>query len=372
MIYFKRTRISLSRLTEIKKRMIRPATLGCIVCGILASLLLALVLLFGPVPDASAAPKTRIKFSTLAPEGSSWMKVMRSLEKEIQRVTGGEVGFKFYPGGVSGDEIDVIRKMRIGQIHAAGFTGVGLGEILPEVRVLDLPFLFRNDKEIEIVYEKMSDHFTTRFEEKGYILLGWVPVGWVHFFSKEPVTTVSSLRPQKAWMWEGDPLVQATYSGLGVSPHPLSVTDVLLSLQTGMIDTVYASPMGALALQWFTKVNYMSELRMANATGGVLMTKRAFNRLPDKHKQAVRDISKRYMKKLVQKIQEDNNQSITVMKQNGLKITPLPNGGELEKFYAIGKDVQKKMNGKLYGQAVLDQVKAHLKEIRPLPGEGTR
>jgi len=103
-----------------------------------------------------------------------------------------------------------------------------------------------------------------------------------------------------------------------------------------------------------------------------LMTKRAFNRLPDKHKKAVRDISKRYMEKLVQKIQEDNNQSITVMKQNGLKITPLPNGSELEQFYAVGREVQEQLNGKLYGQAVLDQVKAHLKAIRPLPGEETR
>ncbi len=364
MIYFKRNQTSRFNWRETKKRLLRPATLGCIVCGILASLLLALVLIFGQASETIAAQKTRIKFSTLAPEGSSWMKVMRLLEKELESVTGGEVGFKFYPGGVSGDEIDVIRKMHIGQVHAAGFTGVGLGQILPEVRVLDLPFLFRNDKEIETIYEKMNDYFTVRFEEKGYILLGWVPVGWIHFFSKEPVSSVASLRPKKAWMWEGDPLVQATYSGLGVSPHPLSVTDVLLSLQTGMVDTVYASPMGALALQWFTKVNYMSELRMANATGGVLITKRAFNRLPDKHKNAVREVSKRYLKKLVQKIQEDNNQSITIMKQNGLKITPLPNGRELEKFYAVGREVQNKMNGKLFGQAVLDQVMAHLKEVR--------
>ncbi|MDH5761819.1 MAG: TRAP transporter substrate-binding protein DctP [Nitrospinota bacterium] len=372
MIYFKRKKTSRFNWMETPNRWLRPATLGCIVCGILASLLFALLLIVGNVPDASAAEKTRIKFSTLAPEGSSWMKVMRMLEKELGRVTGGEVGFKFYPGGVSGDEIDVIRKMRIGQIHAAGFTGVGLGEILPEVRVLDLPFLFRTDKEIEYIYEKMNDYFAARFEEKGYVLLGWVPVGWIHFFSNEPVISVGSLHPKKAWMWEGDPLVQATYMGLGVSPHPLSVTDVLLSLQTGMVDTVYASPMGALALQWYTKVDYMSELRMANATGGVLMTKRAFDRLPDKHKQAVRDISKRYLKQLVQKIQEDNDQAITLMKQNGLKIASLPNGNELEKFYAVGREVQKQMNGKLFGQSVLDKVMSLLKEIRPLPGEGTR
>ena len=364
MICFKRKQTSRFEIQEIKKKMLRPATLGCIVCGILASLLLALVLIFGQAPEAMAAKKIRIKFSTLAPEGSSWMKVMRMLERELESATGGEIGFKFYPGGVSGDEIDVIRKMRIGQVHAAGFTGVGLGEILPEVRVLDLPFLFRSDKEIEYIYEKMNEYFAARFEEKGYILLGWVPVGWVHFFSSEPITSVASLRPQKAWMWEGDPLVQATYRGLGVSPHPLSVTDVLLSLQTGMVDTVYASPMGALALQWYTKVKYMSELRMANATGGVLMTKRVFKRLPDKHKKAVREISKRYLKKLVQKIQADNDQSITLMKQNGLKITPLPKGGELEKFYAVGREVQNQLNGKLFGQSVLDQVNSYLKEVR--------
>ena len=343
---------------------LRSGTLACIVCGILASLLLALLMIFGHAPEALAGKKTRIKFSTLAPEGSSWMKVMRDLEKELGKVTGGEVGFKFYPGGVSGDEIDVIRKMRIGQIHAAGFTGVGLGEILPEVRVLDLPFLFRNDREIEIIYEKMTDYFSVRFEEKGYILLGWVPVGWIHFFSNEPVTNLASLRPKKAWMWEGDPLVQETYKEMGVNPHPLSVTDVLLSLQTGIIDTVYASPMGALALQWFTKVKYMSGLRMANATGAVLITKKAFKRLPAQHQQAVRDMSKNYLRKLVKKIQEDNNKAIEVMKQNGLKVTLEPTGAELEEFYAVGRQVRSGLNGKLFGKQVLDQVMTHLKEIR--------
>ncbi len=128
------------------------------------------------------AGKTYIKFATLAPEGSSWMKQMRLLSKEISKQTDGEVALKFYPGGVSGDEKDVIRKMRIGQLHAAGFTGVGLGEILPEVRILDLPFLFNNDAEVRNVYEKMNPYFSKRFEDKGYVLIGWVPVGWIHFF----------------------------------------------------------------------------------------------------------------------------------------------------------------------------------------------
>ena len=176
---------------------------------------------------------------------------------------------------------------------------------------------------------------------------------------------MASLRPKKAWMWEGDPLVASTYAGLGVSPHPLSVTDVLLSLQTGMVDTVYASPIGALALQWFTKVKYMSELRMAYATGAVLMTKKMFDRLPGRHQKAVREISGSYMKQLVRKIQQDNDQAIEIMKQNGLIVTPLPNAAEVAKFVAVGREVRNKMNGKLFDQGILDKIMFHLKEIRP-------
>ena len=310
------------------------------------------------------AHKTNIKFSTLAPEGSAWMKQIRLLAKEIKKQTDGEVAFKFYPGGVSGDERDVIRKMRIGQLHAAGFTGVGLGEILPEVRVLDLPFLFENDKEVEHVYERMNEYFSGRFEEKGYVLLGWVPVGWVYFFSRNEIKSVKDLRKSKAWMWEGDPLVEETYKALKVSPIPLSITDVLVSLQTGMIDTVYTSSMGALALQWFTKVKYMSRIRMGNSTGAVLMRKKKFDSLPEKHQATIKVLSKRFLKKLVQKIQEDNALAIEVMIKNGLKHAEPPKPDELEKFHRAGEKVWKSLTGKLYSKRLLQRVLDHLEEVR--------
>lgn len=336
----------------------------CILCGILATLLMALVMVATQTGVAEAGGKTTIKFATLAPEGSSWMKQMRVLENEVKKATNGAVRFKFYPGGVSGDEQDVIRKMRIGQVHAAGFTGVGLGEILPEVRVLDLPFLFNNDRELTHVYEKMNAHFAAAFEEKGYVLLGWVPVGWIHFFSKENVATLEALRQTKAWMWEGDPLVQASYEELGISPHPLSVTDVLMALQTGMVETVYASPIGTLALQWFTKVNYMSRIRMGHATGGVLITKRQFNKIPDEHKETLKAISKKYLAQLVEQINRDNEKAIEVMQKNGLKLTDPPGQEELDRLHAIGEKIQTRLTGKLFDQKLIDGVRAHLKEIR--------
>jgi TRAP-type C4-dicarboxylate transport system substrate-binding protein len=321
-----------------------------------------LLILFGGTQ--SFAGKTHIKFATLAPEGSSWMKQMREFSKQISKETNGEVALKFYPGGVSGDEKDVIRKMRIGQLHAAGFTGVGLGEILPEVRVLDLPFLFNTDEEVQHIYKKMNAYFAKRFEEKGYVLIGWVPVGWIHFFSKNKISSVKDLRQSKAWMWEGDPLVKATYQSLNVSPHPLSVTDVLMSLQTGMIDTVYASSMGALALQWFTKVKYISQLRMGYATGGVLMRKKVFDRLPKNHQATIISLGEKYMNKLVKKIQEDNDKAMGVMQKNGLQSADYPTDEKMEIFLKAGEKVRKSLTGKVFPQKLLTKVLTHLEEVK--------
>ncbi len=323
-----------------------------------------LILLLTFAESSFAGKKHYIKFSTLAPEGSSWMNQMRVMDKKLRKQTKNKVAFKFYSGGVSGDEKDVIRKMRIGQIHSAGFTGVGLGQILPEVRVLDLPFLFRNDKEVEYIYEKMTHYFANQFEKKGYILLGWVPVGWVHFFSNRQISTVADLQTTKSWMWEGDPLVQEAYSALKVSPFPLSITDVLLSLQTGMIDTVYASPVGALALQWFTKVKYMSQVRMGNSTGAVLMSKRSFKKLPKDQKEAFLNISRKCLHDLMKIVQKDNEKSIAVMLKNGLLLAREPNAQALEEFHNSGEVIQKHLTGKLFSKKLLDTVLGHLKDYR--------
>ena len=326
--------------------------------------LLALLFPIVMAGPAQAGKKHIIKFATLAPEGSSWMKSMHKLSGKIKKATDGNVVFRFYPGGVSGDEKDVIRKMRIGQLHGAGFTGVGLGQILPEVRVLDLPFLFDSDEEIKHIYSKMDAHFKSLYEEKGYVLLGWVPVGWVHFFSQQPIRSVDDLRQTKPWMWEGDALVEQVYKGLGVQPIPLSITDVLLSLQTGMVNTVYASTQGALALQWFTKVKHVSRLRMGYATGGVLISKKKFDKLSQPYKDAVKKIGEECLQELVELIQKDNLKAHKVLENNDVKWVSLPEEKEKARFQEAGAIARKNLAGKYFPEELLDKVLNHLKEFR--------
>ena len=309
-------------------------------------------------------PKHAIKFATIAPEGSTWLNIMRELDKELYERTGGKLGFRIYAGGVSGDEKDVLRKIRIGQLHAAGFTGVGMGEILPEIRILDLPFLFFNYDEVDHVLSRMRETFEAKFLERGFVLLGWAEVGFVHFFSKEPIRTQADLKARKLWVWQDDPLALAYFKALGVSPTPLAVTDVLTSLQTDLIDTVYTSPLGMIALQWHTKVSFMSALPMADAAGAVLVDRRVFERLSPEHQKLLKELTPKYMRRLVLRTREDNARSVEVLRSRGLTIVPPPPPEQLESFLATGREAQDSLAGELFSRELLDEVRRAVEEYR--------
>src|SRR5579863_4155730 len=202
--------------------------------------------------------ETVIKFATLAPDGSTWMKVMSDYDKALQEKTGGQVRFKFYWGGVQGDEKDVVRKIRLGQLQSAGVTGVGLGEIAPPLRILDAPFLFHSTDEVDFVLKTFDKPLREALESNGFYLLGWTEVGFVRLFTRAPVHAPADLKPVKMWVWEGDPIAETAFEEAGIHPIPLSITDVMTSMETGLIDGVYSSPMAAIALQWYAKTKFVS------------------------------------------------------------------------------------------------------------------
>ena len=317
----------------------------------------------GHAKDRDAKPYT-IKFATLAPEGSTWMNVMRDLDKEIREKSNNRIKFKIYPGGVSGDEKDVLRKIRVNQLHAGGFSGVGMGQILPEVRVLDLPFLFDNREEIDHIYKTFFGYFSNAFHKKGYTLLGWVEVGPVHIFSNKSIATINDMVGIKTWMWEGDPLAEEMIKALGLSPYPLSVTDVLISLQTGLIDTVYGSPLAAISLQWFTKIKYISMYPLANSTGAVLISNKFFNKLPPDLKNLLLKLSKKHFHRLIALTRKNNDKSIQVMEKAGITLVKKPEGKDLKAFSKAGKKVRTNLVNKLYSRELLDNIVSTLNSFR--------
>ena len=313
--------------------------------------------------NLALAQKYTIKFATLAPEGSTWLKVMKEFDQEVRTLTNGQVRFKIYAGGIQGDEKDVLRKIRLGQLHSAGFTGVGLGEVLPEVRILDSPLLFRTNEEVDYVTDLLYSEFSRKFEEKGYILLGWTEVGFVYVYGKKPIRSLSDLKGTKMWMWEGDPIAEATFKALGVSAIPLSVTDVLTSLQTGLIEAVYTSPLACVSLQWYTRVDYMMDVPLADAAGAVLVSKRMFNKIPPEYQKILREKGREYMRKLVLLSRKDNEESIKLMEQNGIQLVHVPEAN-LPEFEAAGERARRSLVGKLYSRELLERVEKALKEFR--------
>ncbi|MCG3173878.1 MAG: hypothetical protein GMKNLPBB_02085 [Myxococcota bacterium] len=324
--------------------------------------LFAAVLVWMAAGVAHADPIV-VKFATLAPEGSTWMKVLNSLKKRIEEKSGGRLQLKIYAGAVAGDEKDVIRKMRAGQLDAAGFTGMGMGDILPSIRLLELPMLFKDYDEVDHVVQNMASYYESEFEKKGFVMLGWGESGFVHIYSSKPVASKKDLMGVKIWAWKGDPVAKALAEGYGVVPKYLALPDVLTSLQTGLIDACYAPPLAALALQWWSKVKYISALRLAYGTGGTLVSKASWDKIPPDLQKIIREESQAASKVLIKLTRVDNQKAIESMKKQGMQVVDLP-PNENDEIRKLSEKVQNDLVGQMYSKELLDRVRGLVADFR--------
>jgi TRAP-type C4-dicarboxylate transport system substrate-binding protein len=329
----------------------------------LRALLLAAAAVFLAVGAASAQEFT-LKFATLAPDGSTWMNVMKEYDKAIRTESGGRLGFKIYPGGVQGDEKDVLRKIKLGQLHAAGITGNGMTSIAPKVRILDSPFLFKSYDEVDHVFQQFDPEFSKAFEEGGFVNLGWAEVGFIYVFTNTPVVKPDDLKNVKMWMWEGDPIAEAAFKSLNVNPIPLTITDVLTSLQTNLINGVYTSPLAAIALQWFSRVKYMLNVPLADAAGAVVVSQKKFAELPPDLQEILTRNGKKYMKRLTELSRQENARSLETLQKNGIQLTRPASEALLASFDETGARARTLLVGKLFDADFLKRVEASVAEYR--------
>jgi TRAP-type C4-dicarboxylate transport system substrate-binding protein len=260
-----------------------------------------------------------LKFATLAPAGSAWMQLLEAWAEEVREKSAGRLVFKIYPGGVQGDEPDVLKKIRFGQLQGGAFTGYGVGHIYSPARALELPFLFNNIDEIDYVRSRFMPSIEKGYRDNGYELLGWMEVGLIYFFSREPIYSLEDLRKRRIWQWTGDPMGQAFFDASGIAPVPLSIIDVYTSLSTGLIDTVYCPPLGAIALQWFTKTRYVTNVPMANGIGSLVVSSRFFQSLPQDLQILLKNTGQKTGEKLIEVTRRDNLESLEILKSKGME-----------------------------------------------------
>lgn len=336
--------------------MIRSAVMKIALFNLIGLMLLA-------PPAAGATESLEIKIATLAPEGSSWMKTFEAIDAEVGQKTNAAVRLKFYPGGVLGDEKDMLRKMYIGQIHGAVFTTAGLSAIFGELDVFQIPFLFRSYDEVDFVISEMNGFFHEGFEKNEHVLLGWTEGGFVRLMSTTPIATLDDLRKAKVWNWADSPMTKAIFDEAGIAAIPLSIPDVLVGLQTGLVDVVYAPPSGAISLQWFTKIKYMTDVNLSYLVGGVIIKKKVFEKMSTAHRQILMDACQQQMTQLKTTIRKENQEAIEVMVKHGVKIID-PTPEQVADFINVSEKAMLKLEGKSFSKAIRDEVTAKLEAYR--------
>jgi TRAP-type C4-dicarboxylate transport system substrate-binding protein len=329
--------------------------------GLVKLCVLACFLIIGPAHGAEKS--IVIKLATLAPEGSSWMKSFHALNKEVMEKTNNQVQFKVYGGGVLGDEVDMLRKMKIGQIQAALLSSGTLALLYKEFDVLQIPFLFQKYEEVDFILKKMDSFFRKGLEDNGFILLGWSEGGFIFIMSTGPIASVADLKKAKVWTWGGSPMAKAIFDEAKVTAIPLSIPDVLVGLQTGLVDVVYAPPAVAISLQWFTKVKYLTDVPLNYMTGAVVMNRDVFKRLTPNVQNIILESSRRLLDQSKVVTRNENQDAIKVMTKQGVKIVT-PAKENVDELKRLSNEAMRRLGGQTFSAKTHDEVVAQVENYR--------
>lgn len=315
------------------------------------------------LPALARAQNVVLKIGTIAPEGSAWAKAFREINKELEQKTNKQVTLRLFPGGILGDEEDMLRKIKVGEIQGALLTGGGLGVIFKDIKILGIPFLFQNYQEVDAVLDHMNSFFQKGLLDNGFKSMGWAEQGFIYLLSKEPIRNAADLKKGKVWIWEDTPIGRAVFKELGVNAIPLSVTDVLMALQTGMIDTVYSSPLAAIAVQWFTKVSYMTDVPLAYSVGAVVLKKSDFEKIPPAQRPVVEAAFKRQLAPLKDQLRKDNEKAIQVLQGKGIKLIT-PSARDVKELQALCLKGIATLGDDQFSKKTLEEVRNFLKTQR--------
>ena len=301
-----------------------------------------------------------VKIAVLAPNGTTWAKYLKKMAKDVKKATGGKVRFKIYYGGSQGDEQDVLRKIRVGRLHGGIFTGKTLAEINGDVRVIEVPFTFYHDRnKANTVLNKMSMYFNEGFRKNGFKNLGFFELGQVYFISKKKAESIDGMKNIKIWLWDGDELVARLIKNLELVSVPLALTDVLTSLQTGMVEAAYAPPTGILAVQWHTKVKYLIDFPLAYSIGAFLINEKSWKKIPLEYRKIVEEISLKYTEKVNQATVKDNVESLAAIKSTGIEFVEFSKK-DIEQSSEIRKQVIKDLTGKVFSAKAINLLEKYL------------
>ena len=329
--------------------------------------ILSFSLVLGAAGASPASARTvKVKVGTIAPEGSIWHNALSRLAQRWREASGGKVRLKIYPGGVVGDEGDMVRKMRIGQLHMAGVTGVGLSQITRSTLALQVPMMIDSYAELDFIRARAGPKIAQEMKDSGFVVLSWVDAGWVHHFSKQPAQTPDALRKLKYIVWNEDPASEKAWRAANFKVVPLSSTDVMSALRTDMAQSFGTTPVFALSSQWFGLAKYMTRVNWAPLNGATIITARVWDRVDEALRPALLKIAEEEGDALNAQVRALHDKAIKAMVERGLR-TYTPSREEIEVWRSAARMAYPVIRGQVVPEALFDEVERLTVEYRAKP-----
>ncbi len=329
--------------------------------------LLTLALLAALLPLAGATPAATLKIATVVPEGSAWMKEMRGAASEVEQRTEGRVKLKFYPGGVMGTEKAVLRKIRVGQLQGGAFTSSSLTDLYRDAEIYGLPFLFRSYEEVDYVRARMDGRIREGLRRAGLVALAISEAGFAYLLSNKRVQTLDDLPGARVWVLEDDRLSQIALEIAGVSPVPLPLADVYTGLQTGLIDTVAASPGACIAFQWHTKLRYLTDVPLMYLSGVLAIDGRAFAKLSEADQAILQEVTELSAMRLDARNRTSDEGAKLALRGQGIEFVAA-SPGELKRWRRVADAALARVRADdYYSDEMIEALEGLLKTYRERP-----
>lgn len=316
----------------------------------------------------AGAQEVKIKLGTVAPQGSTWHELLKDMAVQWKDASGGKVDLKIYAGGTQGNEGEMVKKLAIGQLHAASITVVGLRDISPEPQAEGCPGVIDSEEEYDYVHSKMRAELESFIQARGYVVLNWAEAGFVKIFSKTPRTTVAEFAKGKVFAWNGDPDAEEAWKKAGLRPVLLASTDLIPSLQTNMVDIVTEPPLYAYTSGFYEKAKYMLDLNWGFLNGATVVKKEQWEKIPADLRPKLLAIAEATGLKVQAEVRLKAKESLDQMKAKGL-IVQQPE--KMEEWKAALKAVQGVVRGKVVKEATFDKVLKFRDEYRAAKAAGT-
>jgi TRAP-type C4-dicarboxylate transport system substrate-binding protein len=316
---------------------------------------------------SNAPAQTRIRLATLLPSGTSYHHSLQEMGAKWKQATNGGVALTIYADGTMGSEDEIVRRMRVGQLQAAVLTVAGLSEIDASVGALQkMPLVYRSLEEAAYVRAKLAPDLNRRLAEKGFVVLFWTDGGWVRFFSKEPGMVPQDFKKMKIFVTAGDVTQSELYKSAGFSPVLLEWSDVLTSLQTGMVDALPTIPLHALTNQFYLSTHHMLEVNWIPLVGALIMTKKSWDALPPDQREAMLKAAAECGQQFQANNRQENQEALEAMQKRGLQVHPVSKEQEQE-WRRFSESLYPEIRGKIVPADTFDEVMQLLRDYRATP-----